>query len=469
MTEEEVKTKLNEVETKVFSPLKSSILTNKRRGTYTDLLDSVESVKVDVKKKGREFSFDSPIFVTSIFFTSKGEDAPELKVTYKDIQSNVHTVLRSNKTSASNCLEVSISNVITSFEVSPEGILNRTEVLSEVAVIGVKLSQLSNKITAINKKHEYLTELKKDAKDILIRVETEKQEVLDKSKEYSEIVQSQKAQLEADANKIVELQSKIDELEDAFSEKEAEVEEQNKVLSDIKNTTDSLTKKEETLNNSISQLTAQRDGLNTEIASADSRLKKLKDDINMYSENISDYFKESRNQTFLYTFLLTVALIALGTLGYELVIKINDLIEYYIGLNTITQGKTKAFEFLLLRAPMALVISFFIYLFSNVITKLVQKIIHINDVKKEMIASSIIAREIVESSAHELELSPDKVYGLKESLKLDFLSHTMFATHAKSAKEARERRSGLLSKAKVKITEKLTGASVEAEVDNTGE
>lgn len=66
----------------------------------------------------------------------------------------------------------------------------------------------------------------------------------------------------------------------------------------------------------------------------------MKDDINSYSENISDYVKESNRQVRTYSLLTALALVALGAIGYELVIRINDLINFYEKLN-VMKGAVK--------------------------------------------------------------------------------------------------------------------------------
>lgn len=468
-TKEEIEQQLNEIQVELFKPISSSLLINKRKGSYTDLLDDLEELKVTVKNKGREFQFDEPIFLISAYFESTSNSAPSLHISYVDLLSKEKTVSKDNKSKEANILEAFVANVTTSLKFSPEGMTNFKEHLKKVTLIGIELSKLADLLTDVAAAEENLSQLKTQSELLLKKTLSEKDEVAKKNLEFDKKVDSLKAKISEDEKKISDLKSNIEELEDKESQQETKVGDLTTKINEMDSKLVGLDQREETVKNSVSQLETRRNELNAEIAKSDSRLKNLQNDINSYSENISDYIKEARKQSVIYSLLLGIALIVLGVLGIMLVSRINDLIEYYIGLNTITQGKTPAIDFLFLRAPMALILSFFIYLFAGVVNKLIQKIIHINDVKKELIAASIIAREVVESSAFNLELTSKEVYDLKEALKLDFLTHTMFSSHAEAAKESRTRRQGIIESLKLKVSEKISGTSIEAEIDNKGE
>lgn len=465
MTEQDIEKGLEAIEVKIFKPIDSSILTNRRKGTYTDLLDSgATPLNISIKKQGRELEFEEPVFIISAFFDSASNSAPSLEIKYKNLESKLVTVSDNNKIKGDKILEVFISNVVKSITLAPEGLINFKEHLSKITLIGVKLNGLSDVVSDVTKKHKELEGLKTVVQGLIHQSNTKKQELSDKEKAFDQKIASHQTQIQNDEKKITELNEKIKAIEADSAKCESELDDLKEEIEGREKKISELDKKEETVKSNVLQLETKRDDLNVELAKSDTRLKKLQNDVNAYSENISDYIKEARKQSFVYTVLLGLALWGLGRLGYELVLKINDLIEYYIGLNTITQGQTRAIDFLLLRAPMALIVSFFIYLFSNVVNKLVQKIIHINDVKKELIAASIIAREVVESSAEGLQMTSKEIYDLKEILKLDFLTHTMFSSHAEAAKEAKKRRLGFLESLKFKLNDRITGTSIEGGV-----
>ena len=438
MNEQNIIDELENLNVEVFKVQNSSILIKKRIGTFTDLLDNLQELKIVVNRKGRVFNFEEPIYISKIVFISNGEKPPNLNIELNDLRKKRKII--SGTFSRDNVLYADIFNACNSITISPNGSLNFKEKLQTIRIYGCKLSDLCDLFEDMNSKYEKLKECKNDTLKLLDESKKIRDEYTQKNEEYVNKVANQEDEVEEKAQRIVVLSTEVQGLELTIKNNKSELEKHEDTIRKSKEKTQELDDKKENLADSISQLDNQRSTLNTNIANADAKLKKLSNDINMYSENISDYNKEIRRQALIYSVFVMISLVALGMIAYELVLKINDLIEYYVGMNTITQGKTPALEFLYLRAPMAVVVSCFIYLFSNIITKLVQKIINMNDTKRELIAASIIAREASESSSEGLELTQREIYDLKESLKLEFLIHTIFSGHIEAIKKTRERK-----------------------------
>jgi uncharacterized coiled-coil protein SlyX len=480
INEEDAKSSVDDINIELFRYIETSDLEWRKKGTYSDLINSQdqENLKIKITSGGRRFDFKEPVYIDFIEFLSANDSTPEIVLSYYDLKGNKVLVDESMEERSKKWVDFRLHALVKGIEVAPKGV--KSSLLGKLAgiyITGVSLGELPARLKGLSVASKEVEALyTKTVKD-LDSIRKENESIISNTTKHKEYVDSVEASLAEKKAELVDINKELETLKkeaeskkDSLAKTSGEVAAQQAILSELET-------KQSNSEDSIEQLNEERNILNKEIAKGAAKLKELKDDINSYSENISDYVRESNRQASLYFVLTALALGALGVIGYQLVIRVNDLIDYYEKLNIaagvvgLPEGapaedigfsvSVPAFDLLLLRAPMALIVSFFIFLFSKVVYSLIKKIIGIQDEKKELIGASIIARETVEASSKDLDLSPAEVYELKEGLKLDFLQHTMFSGHVKSVRDAKDRRNALFSNAKLKIKERFTGTDVE--------
>lgn len=448
----------------IFTPVRSSSLIRKRKGSYTDLLDGCEDLNIKVKKKeGRVFEFSEPIFVFNIIVKSSGNSSPDVKFKVDDVLGQKYEVSPKYTFNDGNTSITSINNILKSFSISPEGALNFTEEISGIEILGVPLNELNNALAMIDVDYNKILDVKSEVMSNLDIISGKLEILSEKESAFNGKVESLTESIHQKETKVKDLTSNVEKLisdkelkEEKLSQLNAKLTLQEKLISDLET-------KEEALENNVSQLKSQKNILNEDIGRSETQLKRLKSDIDMFSDNISDYIKESRVQSIVYSLLLAVVLVGVGIMGHGVVSELNSLIDLFSSLSVFPGNKVTAIDLLLLRAPYALIISTGMYLLAKVVMKLIVKLVNIYDTKREMIGVAIVAKEIVDSSTENSGLSPDYVYSLKESLKMDLLTQTMFKKNIEKLQGDRERKENLIGTLKLKFKEKMTGTSVELE------
>lgn len=205
--------------------------------------------------------------------------------------------------------------------------------------------------------------------------------------------------------------------------------------------------KEVVSENNVQKLKQESTQLNADISSLETNLRDLRRQKDLYAEDMQNYVGESSRQLWFYYVLSAICVFGvLGIAGYA-VFKIDDLVKELVSASKDTN--ITAWDFFIMRAPYATVCITVIGALITFIVKLFEKIFLIQTQRREIISLSVLARDVSESSSHDLSnMKEEDVYKLREESKFKLLSHSIVGSAFHRALELQQISNGKEEKSK---------------------
>ncbi|WAC23528.1 hypothetical protein [Blastomonas sp. SL216] len=186
--------------------------------------------------------------------------------------------------------------------------------------------------------------------------------------------------------------------------------------SNIENSIKSSRNNLSTIESEIETATSTRNTINSEIAEREAKLKSLKEDVNMFPSEISEFFGQGTRTMWLYAGLSFVPLSIIITMFALLVAGAADL-------TTVLKEMPKAsiYSIFLTRIPYVVISGTIIAASYKLCRLLLSEVIKINQQKLNLTKISIIAKDVSFSAEHDLDIEDEEIYQLRTKLKMELL------------------------------------------------
>ena len=404
-TTEELESKLSELEMKTPDLVKVQNAFWRTTPQTSVLLKETPSPKpVKITSSAKRFTPDRPFFLESILFYSDNHEklVSSLTLTVKPLDKPALTI-PIHTSSNIKFAYAYIRNFCEWFEFHSDSKFIKPT-LNKISVYGADIELL------------------------LILTEDIKETIKLKS-EISKLTETTKKEHTDLLNKIEELQTEKDELDESIvMEKNAydNLVTNNQLLNDkltdetkkLQQTNWELNQKEISIkqsSNNNAQLEAEAADLNKKISSLNSKLQELTADKNLISDEYGPYVKEGRSQAIIYVALIILPLAAILFSVYELYMGASKLIA------TEYKSTTEILASFILRIPFAAVFGLAIYYSWRLTSAIIQKIFTIHSDRLTLAKLLVLAREAVHSSARNLDIASERVFQEQLSLKIEVL------------------------------------------------
>ena len=224
-----------------------------------------------------------------------------------------------------------------------------------------------------------------------------------------------------------ELVTSIDNKKEALSEAEAEFDIISKQLDDCKTqlsestATLTLSREEvENLDQSSKTYKEELNSLSLNVRTERNKLKQLQRDVDIYSEDLKAFTGETRRQQWFYGIICSALLMVLIFITHSLFERAGDLIVLF------DQGKVaNIWHVILSRLPFTFAVLAIVTFIAEGMRRCINQVVVIHEQRLVFLRLSIVAREVVDSSAQGQELTNDEVVKLRTKLKLAMLRQHM--------------------------------------------
>lgn len=359
-----------------------------------------------LKNKWYTFTFEKPIFCKNVVLRSHNHHLHGLEVVAFDHLKKPISVKINNKENGN--IRVSVNKIALGFKIKPHLRLVDKVDLKTVIVTGYKEEDFTNIENTILQGNDILDRIEENSSAL-------KQELAQTQKSYDEITE----EIEEKAEETKELEDAINSLQatkdklTADNEKltlkrttlSEKVQEQNKQIS-------SSNIKIEELENVVSQF--RKDSLLLKI-----EISKLESNKNLFAYDVEDYVRQGNRNIASYTLLSFLPWMIIFYVAYYL---FNGAVNITSYIDSFGQN-ANIIDILLSRIPFTLIAGALIiasYEFSKIF---ISKILEINAQKLKFSELGIVAKEVSEVSAQDIDLDETELCELRTKLKMDLLKH----------------------------------------------
>ncbi|WP_145959486.1 hypothetical protein [Vibrio penaeicida] len=151
-----------------------------------------------------------------------------------------------------------------------------------------------------------------------------------------------------------------------------------------------------------------------------SKLQQLQNDVDVFSEDLKSFTSETRKQQWFYGVFFVLLFSLLFFITQHVFVRAGDLIVSF------DKGSIKnVWDVLISRIPFTLTVLGILTLIAEGMRRCINQIVQIHDQRLTFLRLSILAREIVDTSTHETEVSKEDLVKLRTKLKLAMLRKHM--------------------------------------------
>ncbi|WP_226661695.1 hypothetical protein [Microbulbifer aggregans] len=349
------------------------------------------------------FEFERPMYVEYISVETEGYP-PNHKADFSETLHLDNSPKESSRKLVDNKFILRVNNLLTSFSFKPEKTQNDAQI-KRVTVIGTTLPELYQSLTVLGRIDAYKDEIysqcqkkieEKDAAESELRgIEEEKS-----SKESS--IEELKSVGDALENSKQDLLKENEDLLLAISRKEKELESTHDRLSAV--------------NDEIDIKIRESKGLNQEIHDRKSTLRALVNDINLFPTEISGFVHQGARNIRTY---LILAFLPIALLVFVANYLFTSAAEFAEIAKTLTLDNV--WSIFISRLPFVAISTAIIGACYKISATFVREIMRINSQRLNLSKVSIIAKDVSDSSSHDLEMDGDEIYEARTKLKMDLL------------------------------------------------
>lgn len=307
-----------------------------------------------------------------------------------------------------------VGKVATSFVLHRGSFLSKD--IKKIVVSGLFLDEIEKfershknlldlKEDALSDIDEKLSELNKKSKSVDIEREKLVQEMLASKNSMDELSQQHDA-----------LMLEVESLQKQESELSVKVDTQKKQLTSAALKIDELAKRNIAIDSELEQKTETLSSKNISISKAEEKLKGLVNNVNVFSEEFSGFVEQGRKQVNLYAILMVVPLLLLSVVVYNLFKGAVDLTTKFEKIPNID-----LITLLVTRIPFVAVASLIIGVSIKIIYFLIGKITAIHQQRLDLAKIAIIAKDVSDASASQLDMPLEEAYEAKTYLKMALL------------------------------------------------
>ena len=224
--------------------------------------------------------------------------------------------------------------------------------------------------------------------------------------------------------KTIELrQTELNKADELIAERTRELAETDNVhlarISEIDKLTNAIVEKQQNLlsvDDQVEKKSEERKLINQQVTAAHLELAELRRDIHLFPSEISGYVRQGSWNVYLYAALCAIPFIVIILVTYKLFSNAEILTGVFLQPN-----RPPIAEYLLSRAPYALVSAVILAVCYSLLHRLFGEIVSINRKKQDLFKISIIATDVSFASAKGLNASDEEAYNLLTETKMELL------------------------------------------------
>nr|WP_315481481.1 hypothetical protein [uncultured Undibacterium sp.] len=376
-----------------------------------------EKLTFSMRENEYEIRLDKPIYVTEITVVlSEFESVKGMRLVATDLLANKPAKVSITVEKATgNSVTFVVDSVITSFTLhrSSSWVLKK---LNKIRIYGVflenieKFEQEFQDLNALKKELLSLAQTK-----IKILDERIEQLALDRTKTENEVQAAQSEVAELDEEKS-SLESEVQELKKSVAELEKTLESKKSQDAILAARSEDFEKRIINVKSELAQKTETLANVNISISNANDKLKELTSNVNVFSEEFSGFVDQGTKQVATYLWLSVVPLALLVIVVVHLFYGAVDLslkFEKLPSMDLLTLFAT--------RLPFVAIAFLIVGVSVKILYFLIDRIISIHQQRLDLAKIAIIAKDVSDASAAQLEMSADELYEAKTYLKMSIL------------------------------------------------
>ena len=367
------------------------------------LLDSGSKLTIESRNRWHDYEFKKPLFVSFVRVETRGfADFHEFRFRAKlaDGGTEEYTV----KKTADN-YTVAINQFVKSISFKPPSIWFTSPTLTEVIIWGFYKDDISDFL-------RHFAAIDRIKSEVIAEIQAKKSEI-DGAIEA----------LEAKEEELSNIESEVQEAEAALESARAELATERQRLADLSTQNSTLSSQLETLTDQIEDrkaelgtLTTSREDLKLETERANSDLRKLKENINLFPSEIAGFVTQAGKDIRTYIIFSAGLVGIISALFIWVLAGAFDLAEFVKSHPTVD-----VWPLLLAKLPLAIVVSAIVTACYKICRVFIGEMLRINRQKLSLTQVSIIAKDVSQSAEAGLDFSDSEIYGLRLRAKMAML------------------------------------------------
>ena len=374
-------------------------------GRKTTRLLATASLQNQLKGRHRwhDYEFKVPVFVSFIILHCKEYSEYSDFDFALDLFDGKKISLKASP--KAGVVKLPVSMICKSISMRPPAVFFSDPTLIELKIFGNKVDELKNIVDFISafdsKKEEALAEVDAaysrldDRAAAVNALEAQRNDIRSQ-------IQSVKSQHAREMNKLDKARS--DNLELTAKHQALEAEHRQ------------ITRQSDEMNSEISRLSGRRDETKRTISELEDQLKSLKENVNLFPSELSEFVKQGQQNITVYMLFASVPIAIIAVM-------FGMLISGAANLTTIVTGNEKInlLAIAVSRAPFIFVSIAIITACFYLARMFVLEIIRVNRQRLNLTKISIIAKDISFSLENELSMDQDEIYAKRLKLKMDMM------------------------------------------------
>lgn len=377
-------------------------LFQRRANKTTQLVNnSDEEFFVDGKHRWFKFEFESPVIVQKIIVETEGY-GDQSKVSFEFFHVDQSTY-GSRVDFSNGSFSVELNKLISGFRFRPDTkfLSLKNQKIKKVVVVGYTPEELANLEEAIHLMDQRAEEIDQKYQGLETK-ENDTQQKVDEFTEQIEELNQSKADLD---NQIGETQKQIEKLERESKASGKKAEEVSSIVADLEA--------------EVNRNRDERRTLADEISKSESQLNRIKQEIGLFPSEIAGFVKEGRRNIWAYLIYASPFAAAILYVTYQLFYSAVDL------THILSNENVDVWTVILTRLPFVVVAVTILQVCGVVVSRLVGEIVQINTQRLNLSKLSIIAKDVANASAADIELTANERFEMETHLKMELLREHM--------------------------------------------
>ena len=398
---EEVAT--SEIEKSTLIPIH---LFNRKSSKFFKLINNTTSPSVKLNRQPYSLTFKSLIYLETFEINIEGDKKNKYEVTACRDGKEIKTFsLQCEDGKCSEYIDLMVDKIV----IKPENIFNRKNVksINLYGFVRFKYEQLEKKI------YDATLHRNRFEKEYGIRIKEidDKNAALDKNiEDTNALLEETKEKIKDNNEEIIGLNKDVQTEKDNYNTLVSNVANRKEKFDDLGQKNEALTTKNENLRGDIKAITA-------DIKEKEKRLRELTADVNLFTDEISAFAKESNKHIKMYMFFAAVPFAIMTYVAIELITQAETFVSFYK-----EDTWYDIWEIFLARLPFVAISVFLIEVSFFIIWSIYKRILSIHQQRLSISKLSIIARDISDYASDDLDdLSDDSKYQLRTALKMDLI------------------------------------------------
>ncbi|MBZ7986229.1 hypothetical protein AVANS14531_07750 [Campylobacter sp. Cr9] len=387
-TEEE----FQKLQTKELENIEIQFIRNNKSNHSKLLFNENSDYTYTLKNNIITFQFNELLYINNITVSAE-ENLNGVKILYSNLNESKEYIIRSKNTS----VDVSINTVTNKISIKkPSHATSIT--LNKIKIFGL----FAKDLVTIKEDYNNIKKIQEDLKNKLNDIKSEHQNFRNSYNELKNTIDN----LEAKKESLLQTNSGLENKKRSYLNKNKNLLSQN---AEIKNDNVELTGK-------VKEKQSSLDSLNENIGKKREELKKLENDTNLISYDIRDYNKRANEKVEIYIKIVAFFSLIIFCVLCDLYFSVDEL-----ALLWKTEKDISLSVIFFTRLPYVFIVSVIIGSCYKICKILISKIMNIHQQQLDLAKIGIIAKDVSDASANELDLTDEAKFELRTNLKMSML------------------------------------------------